>query len=368
MVNAQISPHFGLHSCLQYFLNILYILCFCPFRLKVYHENGAVTRFKKEKWWFQSACHILLAILATLYCVKDLRFTAWNSRNPDQYFRIVYKITILPSVVHFATCFWTSPESFVNIVNFIINSKNNCLPSPSGKHTVTLTILFIAFAGVFVGNGFVTLFVGNYGSFTGPTNISWWTIMVHEGQLEIFLDSREPLNYPTEVVFGIIGITGIFYRSLLDYWLLFRLLVYMSFRTKNILLFRRRMSLIFGKVFLLLTSVIFWGTTRAFAGNLRVMIRKPALTIFNLRNIVTTPTSEWTHVQAEYCSILKLSRMLNPLIGIQHTLCLVAHMFYYGAAFARITDWISFKEDVCYFSMPVVILLVAASGAYQVPE
>lgn len=219
MANIQNFTILGLLPFLKNLIDFLYIIGYCPFRLKSHTDKKIVTlpKLKKEGWWVQNIFCLVTAMIATMYCIKDLRFTTIKiSQNPDHYFRIIFKITVLASVVHFKF-FRTGSENFVKLANFVINSNKNNLPIPDPKHVVGPVVFFIVLSVMFVANGILTLFAGNYTSYSEPLNISWWSRMASEGHGILFITAEDAtpnhgMSVWEQTIFGIIGFGGIFYR------------------------------------------------------------------------------------------------------------------------------------------------------------
>lgn len=218
-----LSPGLGLVSLLKCFIDILYRLCFCPFRLRWQFNEGKTTpaRFTKDGWWVQKVFYFLGLAVAIFYCLKDIRYSELqqSSRNPEQYFQIVYKLTTLSSIIHFCALFMSrsNQTAFLNIANFMTNTKENYFPQSCQKLVNRLNISFVVFSGGYILNGFITLFMGNYASYSDTAGSSWWSEMVNEGRTIFFLQcsnvnqTRMSVSFEY-ILFGIAGFTGIFYR------------------------------------------------------------------------------------------------------------------------------------------------------------
>lgn len=357
-------------SFLKYFIDCLHFLCFCPFRLKLQYPDGrgfTHLQFKKGGWWIQKGFYFVGIILAVLCCVKDIRFSdIKGSKNPKQHFQIVYKITILASIIYFAVLLWSKANNLVKVANFLLNSNEHFLPSPSRKLMFQFIATFTVLTFMYLGNGFITLFIGNYSSYAESTGSQWWLTMADEGRSMLFLHSLNGTASHSKGFFGTVGILGVYYRYGLQQFLC-RCSKAIFFKVPD---YPRRMSLLFGRVFLLVVSFTFWAVVKTFIETFPLSNLKQSFTVLKFQKIGKKQDSLSTrfHFKDEYLSILKLTRMLNPLIGTLHGLNLVADVFYYGTSLARLTDWKTFKEDFCYLSMSVAIILVAASGDNQVPS
>lgn len=222
----------------KYFSTIAYTLGASPFKLVVDETKHGGRCYRIKSWLPQKIISALLTLLACFWLIRELRlyFPGENDvRNPAIHFRFL--AILLDTFLKLITMkrLWLGQQEILDLVNFIMEDKNNC-PSPRhGGHATRFTSKYFAICVVLLyttlalvnfasGSGAMTAFTSE-GDHTEWSVSWWWRKMVHVGQVNFFLaepstidevlNSSEPRleeNSSVNVVLGILAAIGYYQR------------------------------------------------------------------------------------------------------------------------------------------------------------
>lgn len=214
-----VAEELQLISQLRLIIDVMYFLGLSPFRLhlKSSEDMNHSFHFMVKKSLPHLLWTIIEALLSILSAVGDLRRSNFKrSKSPRSYFTIVYRITALVTIIHFAACLLFQGEKFAGLANFILLSQRNGLPIPTRKLASRVRLFGSTIALGYFVNSVIRFSLGMQYSYG---YLGWLHNMSQRGQYILFLRNTTESSVGTleewtyvDIFFAVIGCIGSFYR------------------------------------------------------------------------------------------------------------------------------------------------------------
>lgn len=206
---------------LKIYIDIVFCLCVCPFRLKLgCEENKEKLRYIIRSYWPQKICCALTTFLGFLWIAR----AAWDeissfemSARPGSYFEVVFEIVNVIQKLATLLMYWFAQQNFLAIVNFILNEHNGLAPdqmaiSSPAAICLYLPYLIISVLGFTSGHGLRNLNSNSRWNF-----MAWWESVKCTSRYVYSFQDRSFYgncagNGTSDVIFGVLGIIGLFQR------------------------------------------------------------------------------------------------------------------------------------------------------------
>lgn len=138
----------SLVTFITYYTNSMYYLGLCPFKLVFSTKsNLKVVKYCVKQWLPQSILCLIFSILALLMTFEHIRLTnLLHATSPSECFVLVTAILGMVQTIQFSFLLHFQSGKFVDLVNFLTNSKEIQLTSKSEeriqKAKFLLTVLY----------------------------------------------------------------------------------------------------------------------------------------------------------------------------------------------------------------------------------
>lgn len=209
---ATASEKAELVNFLKCFINLMYFLGVCPFRL-VWSKNSFPQVILIRRW-LQSMLCVINTVATLICCMGQIRASNFvHSKKPPDYFRLLYQILLIPELLLWTKLLWLNSERIVHSINFILNSKNN-FPTLNRKAAKNMKVLATTVFALTALIAVATVFTSSYQSFFRRSAVSrqtWWFKMIWEGKLNFFVQNTTapiPISSygKTDLMWGCLGI------------------------------------------------------------------------------------------------------------------------------------------------------------------
>lgn len=206
-----------LASFLTYYINGMYYVGFCPFKLVLENrscEKGNHPDFTVKRWLPQNILFVLSTTLLLLTALGPLRsIDIPNAKTPPECCLILIFLATLFRIMQYTYDFLLHSQRSAKIVNFILNCQDFQLDMPNLKHAYKIQIFALLVVVGSLINSVVTFFVGQTTFFTKPNSgVSegfWNSAVTYGWRTFAFRNWEGSLNQNLTRADTIIGSVGI---------------------------------------------------------------------------------------------------------------------------------------------------------------
>lgn len=352
-------------ACIKLFFDILYFQFCSPFRL-TFDRNQETCRIVASSWLPQKFICGVVTLTAIISIAGETRNALpTNSKNSRMSLEFCSVFAYALAKFILIKKLWFGQRELVELINYFLKRGNKLLTHDSNwvtniltkKYGLAMVILesscTLAIAiKIWLQSGILALATG-CDAFT----VAGVSRFVEWGKYILFLNSR-PTGI-SEVIVGIFGAAGLFWRTLLEL----------------------RMDPV-----LLLASIMAWFQVKRFTnillatgicGNIRRSEQENKEGVFNVicKFSIHSEVSKWSDVQRMYEAIMRLTNTVNSIFGWMQCYVVLGSVLYYCSTFSKLfvqgkdggfENWALMVDVAYYFTVTCTNLAVSADVSKKV--
>lgn len=288
---------------LKIFLDVAFLLCLCPFRLKLGKSRSNVTPlYSAKRWWPQTIASGVLTIFVSFCMIRETYLSVPTSgKNPVLHFRFAKEVLNVIFKLLIIKLFWFNKKEIVNLVNFLIEKDFKSFSRKNARKEQ-----FLASGLIVVFTGFtISMWASGaeiYGNNLGNEEIRCRNIFLKAGQLSIFS------FVDIDILNSIFG----------------------GFATFEYLY--RRIQGAYSDLFIFMVVLTLHTAAKSFSQYLSTCSSggPPSIRAEGGIEGTLTITEQWSVICERFRSLKQLSRMTNKMIGTNLT-CMAAYAILFFA-------------------------------------